>query len=556
MSGLFDRVTPLAFDQFLSPNEYDGVREEHERNQSIMERVYIIIFIIYVIIGLSALTVFFSLRDWYIIKQRNFMLTFINGIFAFISGFVTLLVQFKPLPCGVTLYVSDVINPFYNAIFLSRSLRIVLLYRFNIFKVTALNKKRKVKSTFMGTQEPNYYLPKVYKKVDRIIYGVIAAPTILALFITIYMHTRETEKHEKYLDICNFTKVNGPAADLLKSEETGKVMGKLYSIAQIFGMIMAFAMIIMVYFVSKVKDSSKYGAKFECLSTIFLIIAITLLNLFINKDVSNEKIAMHNGIKQGLRQQNPGQTSQYIMENYSSAFSSIQYPLRILISIYDYTKGGRVLFCIISTYIIFSAIILPIIKCYNSKKEKNKYFHEPTSSIQYFYKVLNSPPLIEELRNIAIKEFSVENVLFWENYQVLQKMIYRYQIEFKRAERIGNPKLISQYDFEGYYQQQLQTFSVSSMDDYSYDPNMPVPREILPYYVSFYQTFIDSMGPASVNISGATVKHIYGEMCTYPTIGMFDEAKNEIVEMMYSSIFPILLRQNRKQLHNATINGF
>jgi len=58
MSGLFDRVTPLAFDQFLSPNEYDGVREEHERNQSIMERVYIIIFIIYVIIGLSALTVY------------------------------------------------------------------------------------------------------------------------------------------------------------------------------------------------------------------------------------------------------------------------------------------------------------------------------------------------------------------------------------------------------------------------------------------------------------------------------------------------------------------
>ncbi|ORX45452.1 hypothetical protein BCR36DRAFT_299500 [Piromyces finnis] len=228
-------------------------------------------------------------------------------------------------------------------------------------------------------------------------------------------------------------------------------------------------------------------------------------------------------------------------------------PKKIYTIIFDYTKGGRVLFSIISCYMLFSSIILPIIKCYNSKKEKNKYFHEPTSSIQYFYKVLNSPPLIEELKSIAIKEFSVENVLFWENYQILQKMVYRYQIEFKKAERIGNPRLVSQYDFEGYYQQQLQTFSVSSMDEYSYDPNMPVPRELMTYYISFYHTFIDSLGPASVNISGSTIKQIYGEMCSYPTIGMFDNAKNEIVEMMYSSIFPILLRQNRKQMNNITI---
>jgi len=39
----------------------------------------------------------------------------------------------------------------------------------------------------MGTQEPNYYLPKVYKKVDRIIYGVIAAPTVnMSCLLKIY----------------------------------------------------------------------------------------------------------------------------------------------------------------------------------------------------------------------------------------------------------------------------------------------------------------------------------------------------------------------------------
>ncbi|KAG4095522.1 hypothetical protein H8356DRAFT_1276326 [Neocallimastix lanati (nom. inval.)] len=551
MGGLFERVTPLEFDQFLNPSDYEDINAKHIKNQKIMKNVYLVIFIIYLIIGIISLAIFVKLKNWYIIKQRNFKLTFINGLFAFISGLVTLLVQIYTLPCGFTLYVSDVINPFYNAIFLSRSLRIVLLYKFNIFKVTALNKKRKMKeTTFMGSQEPNYYLPKIYKKVDRIIAAVIVAPTIIALIITVLTH-------RQYFDLCTFEFVQTTPAEQLKDPEMGKKMARLYGIAQIFGIVMAVAMIIMVFFVSRVKDSSKYGAKFECLSTIFLIVAITLINLLINQQVSNEVTANHSRIRgplKGMSQATRVPLENVILSNQDK-FSSITYPFGIFVSIYDYTKGGRVLFCIISMYMIFASIILPIMKCYNSKKEKNKYFHEPTSSIQYFYKVLNSPPLIEELRNIAIKEFSVENVLFWENYQVLQKMIYRYQIEFKRAERIGNPKLISQYDFEGYYQQQLQTFSVSSMDDYSYDPNMPVPREIMPYYISFYQTFIDSMGPASVNISGATVKHIYSEMCTYPTIGMFDIAKNEIVEMMYSSIFPILLRQNRKQLHNATING-
>jgi len=108
------------------------------------------------------------------------------------------------------------------------------------------------------------------------------------------------------------------------------------------------------------------------------------------------------------------------------------------------------------------------------------------SSIQYFYKVLNTPSLVNELRDIAIKEFCVENVLFWENYQILQTMAYRYQIELKKAQEQGDARILTQYDFEGYYQKQVQSFSVSSMDDYSYDPNTPVPKEILPYYTSFY----------------------------------------------------------------------
>ncbi|ORX43445.1 hypothetical protein BCR36DRAFT_303847, partial [Piromyces finnis] len=176
----------------------------------------------------------------------------------------------------------------------------------------------------------------------------------------------------------------------------------------------------------------------------------------------------------------------------------------------------------------------------------------PMNSIQYFYKVLSTPSLVNELRDIAIKEFSVENVLFWENYQILKKMVYRYQMESKKAKDLGNEDLISEYDFEGYYQQ-IQGYSIPSIDDFSYDANMPVPKEIMPYYTSFYHMFIDYNGPAVVNITNRTIKNIFNEICTFPTVGIYDSAVDEVVELMYYSLYPILLKQNEKHIAN-TIN--
>jgi len=543
---VFERVSNTELREFFEPDTILD-RTSYENKQNVLKKVYLILFIIYVVVGITSLVIVYFLRNWYIIRQRNFKLTFLNGIFAFISGFITLLVQIIKLPCSVSLYTSNVINPFYSAIFLSRSLRIVLLYRYNIFKVTEIRKKNKFKlrETFVE-REPNNYLPRIYRKVDYIIYFVIAIPTIITFIITIILHLFNTDK-------CSWT-WNANATEQLKS---GLGVGKLFLVAQYFGWIYAITMLFMVYFLSKVKDSSKYGVKFECISTIILIVVITLINAYINTSIEPLRSKYFN-IKSEVMTSIRGNQNLYnskmderINICHDKKVDICKFPSKLIILLYDYTKGGRVLFCLVTMYMIFSSIILPCIKCWNSKREKNKYFHEPTSSIQYFYKVLNSPPLIEELRNIAIKELSVENVLFWENYQILQKMVYRYQIEYKKAERVGNPRLVSQYDFEGYYQQQIQSYSVSSMDDYSYDPNMPVPNEIMPYYINFYHTFIDSLGPAAVNISGAAIKHIYSELCTYPTIGMFDNAKNDIVEMMFTSIFPILLRQN-KQLRSGT----
>ncbi len=100
---------------------------------------------------------------------------------------------------------------------------------------------------------------------------------------------------------------------------------------------------------------------------------------------------------------------------------------------------------------------------------------------------MNTPSLVNELKNIAIKEFSVENVLLWENYKILQNMVYRYQVEYNKAKELGNEQIVTQYNFDEYYKQVQQNYqSTISMDEYSYDPNMQVPKQIMKYYVSFY----------------------------------------------------------------------
>ena len=62
--------------------------------------------------------------------------------------------------------------------------------------------------------------------------------------------------------------------------------------------------------------------------------------------------------------------------------------------------------------------------------------------------------------------------------------------------------------------------------------------------------FIKANCPAKVNISYKIVKAIESEIVK-PTVGIFDVAKDEVVDMMYNSIYPIFLKKNKKQLEET-----
>jgi len=66
-------------------------------------------------------------------------------------------------------------------------------------------------------------------------------------------------------------------------------------------------------------------------------------------------------------------------------------------------------------------------------------------------------------------------------------------------------------------------------------------------FIIINYSFIDDEGNATVNISSQTARQIKSEM-PLPTVGIFDNAKEEVVEMMYTSIYPILLKNNEKSV--------
>ncbi|KAG4103052.1 hypothetical protein H8356DRAFT_929701 [Neocallimastix lanati (nom. inval.)] len=451
-------VSEAEFNEYLNRKFID----ENEKGLKTEVVIYIIIIIIFNIVFVPSLILFYYLRNSYIIRQRNFLLTFVGGIAAYINAFIGFIPQIMLVPCPLPVYSVNVLNALVNLIFFTRSLRVILFYHFNIFKVSSIKKKALNRISYKE-REPNSYLPKIFNKIKIINIAFISIPITISLVVTVYQHI-------KYYSTCRFNQFDDTLIGLKNNTNE-----ELFLVTPILGRFYTLFSIILTIALFFVKDANNYGVKFECLSSSIMLFLFSLINTFLQ------------------------------------------------------------------------------IKATQSKGTNTT---SPVSSKQYFYKVLNSQSLLNELRTIAIQEFSVENVLFWENYKVLQKMVYCYQIQYKKAKSSGNEGMISQYDFEGYYIQQIQSNisnSTFSMDSNAYDPDMPLPKEIFPFYNSFYQTYIDYNSPAAVNISGSVIRHIQNEMCTYPTVSMFDEAKNEVVEMMYNSIFPILLKKNRKELHNAIL---
>jgi len=476
--------------------------------------IYKVLFVLFNIFGIVSFVYFYRLRKSYIIRQRNFKLTFIGGIFAFLSVNLSLSTQVFKIPCGISIISANSLSVLVHSFFIVRSLSIILFYFLNLFKVSSINKRKRnaMKLDVNQEIEPNKYIMRVYRRISLINIIVLIIPCLITTIVTIVIYNLNTKLH----DNCSLTHPTDAMLQI-KDERINVIFGVIAA----SGIIMMILNVINAITLCFIKDSTKYGIRFECICLSIMIIFFNFISVAFRANTTDLK-------------------------------GKEKKPVRFLLDLYNVTKGGEMVFSFISFYIFLVFIPLPIKYYYKAKSLKDRNEQDPMSSLQFFYKVLNTPSLVNELRNIAVKEFSVENVLFWENYKILQEKSKNFQMFYNSEYPSIRPS--NQYNFDYYYYQlQQRNYAPEFLNRGVYDPNMPIPKELFSLYISFYHMFIDYNGPSVVNLPERTVKNIVNEMCSYPTVGIYDQAAREVIEMMYTSLYPILLSQNKEYIMNTVL---
>ncbi|OUM68014.1 hypothetical protein PIROE2DRAFT_4437 [Piromyces sp. E2] len=474
--------------------------------------------------------------------QRNFMLTFTGGIVNYICTATNSLSPIMKMPCSVVYYSATVANSFMQLCYVFRAFRLILLYKLNIFKVTILDENKFIKNPKEGTLiEPNIYYKSIYKLVNKKLVWVLY--TVIETVVAVIAITLHVIANVKYGPVCGLTPVDINAR--INSEIHGKEFIKKYNITNFTELednistyyymrpmlripevltvlfVLICVVITVIFLTTEIKDSKRFGIKFDCVSTAVITVIIGSVYLVLRWKMEKIIYSVDNED-----------------ENKDFRFYLKQFYLR--------TKQGLIFFVALNCYIQLTSVVIPLIQCIYTERENKKYENKPINEIQYFYKVLKQPELVEELKEIAIQEFSVENILFWENYCLLRNLAEKV---IKHHKEVGGGTVDSYNLFS--LQDIMYTensLSSSQPSDESYDPNYPLLPQLVPYYNSFYYTFIDMDGPAAVDISDDTMTRIRYEFNTDPTVGIFDEALSEVVENMFFSIYPIFLNQNGKQV--------
>ncbi|OUM68013.1 hypothetical protein PIROE2DRAFT_4435 [Piromyces sp. E2] len=448
-------------------------------------------------------------------QYPNFNQTYKGTFFIFmntgtISGKVTssnLLSPVMKLPCSYVYYSSTVASSIMQICFIFRAFRLIFLYRLNIFKVTILNENKFIKNSKEGSLiEPNIYYKSIYKLVNKKLAWILL--TIIETIVTVITITLHVIVNLKHGAVCGLTPVNingrinselhgktyiekyniTDFSELHESISTYHYMRPMLRLPEYHTLLFVFVCVIItvIFLTTEIKDSKRFGIKFDCISSAIITIIIGSV-YFILRWTMDKVIYFENDEE----------------DNKDFRVYLKQFYLR--------TKQGLIFFVILGIYIHLTSVVIPLIQCIFTERTNRKYENKPINELQYFYKVLKQPELVEELKEIAIQEFSVENILFWENYCLLRNLVVKVTKHHKEVGgTVDNYNLFSLQDI---------MYTENSMSsDGSYDANYPLLPQLVPYYNSFYYTFIDMDGPAAVNITADTISRINYELNTDPTV--------------------------------------
>ncbi|KAJ3035361.1 hypothetical protein HDV00_004040 [Rhizophlyctis rosea] len=194
------------------------------------------------------------------------------------------------------------------------------------------------------------------------------------------------------------------------------------------------------------------------------------------------------------------------------------------------------------TVIHFSSVIMPIIQSYRDDREREQNVNLDRNS---FERVLRSPPLLEEFKQLAIADFCVESVLFLESYNALLHLLpplmrpttFPYLTTHQNNTFINPP----------HHRPQPFSTVVHPIPISLTPPTQAVPPHLIPYYLQFYSTFIQAGAPLEVNIPDRLRRKV-GFMVEKGAfeVGMFGDLECEVREMLFRNTFFKFVKEGRR----------
>jgi len=287
--------------------------------------VYGVIFVVYNVFFLTSLVLFYRIRASNLVAQRGFGLTFFGGIVTYVNAFLSFLPQFMEVSCPLSVYNANILNVLVNLIFFCRTLRLVLQH---YYRKSYANDSH----TKGGRRDRKLQEITIRNKANRIISGVIIVPTLISFLVTVNLHNKHYNK-------CKFFEYRDAMLDLKTNNAK-----ELFLMVQIFGGLYTFLSLIMTIVLSFIKDANKYRAKFEMLSTCILILIANIVNIILQVVAAG------------------GNASEQNITNRS----------RFILTFFEITKGGKMLFVVVSIYMLFTSISLPVIQFYRNKNRKSE----------------------------------------------------------------------------------------------------------------------------------------------------------------------------------------
>jgi len=501
----------------------------------------------------------FKKRKNYVIKHRGIVLTLpsaVAGYFIIMNMLLNEIVYTMEFH-NFYIYINNILIVFVIMSACGRTIRLILLYNLNAFKSECILQIQDFSAQSIKDKPPKVEVNSYMKTVNNIVKKktgkwLLIVSIALTFVITVIMEIVKNNQKTNFtvVKIAEFAPIN------------------------LFLTIIILISAYFMYCLRNIKDNETLGIKFEVYTSTIFSVFVFILSFLMYR---------------------PSSLVPYIVEHsHSGAYIYIAQ-----------TWLGH-----------FNSATIPLILSYIEEKKFKK--QSKILSSAEFSKLLYRKSVIDDLKVIAINDFCVENILFWETYIKIKELTYQCLTNtgifedknkaIKEEDVYGmnkgltglysnsrhNRKYIDKKEFglkksknknlyqhsyehhirhDPFYSRTLSNdnsyskndtnhsnddesffytprvtsptkqynknyFTPDDYKDYDIDPNIPLDSRLMPYYISFYKAFIDPDGPVNVSISSDIAATIYKNLFNNPTVGVFDEAKNDVITSMFLTLYP------------------